>query len=260
MEEKSLWQEFYELLKAKNKMAEFLCGLMIMACIFMCFVPCLIPLVVMCPLMLGGDKYFQKRWNLPEEYAKNTVTGKPYSFHGAVSVGWLFLTGFEAAAAFFIILFHMIDMGTLMPLWVSLGIYAVLSFIILRRKYNKIQKWKMAGMASVVYDETESDPCSSLPCDAKPWQEDFSLREEEKPWQTEESLDWDGTEEDGFDEEEPPYTDEDSFAEEKDEDPADPEACPGIPLEELKKLKELLDMEIITREEFEAKKKQMLGL
>ena len=34
----------------------------------------------------------------------------------------------------------------------------------------------------------------------------------------------------------------------------------SIPLEELKKLKELLDMEIITPEEFEAKKKQLLGL
>ena len=33
-----------------------------------------------------------------------------------------------------------------------------------------------------------------------------------------------------------------------------------IPVEELKKLKELLDMEIITKEDFEAKKKQLLGI
>lgn len=32
------------------------------------------------------------------------------------------------------------------------------------------------------------------------------------------------------------------------------------PYEELKKLKELLDMDIVTKEEFEAKKKQLLGL
>ena len=32
------------------------------------------------------------------------------------------------------------------------------------------------------------------------------------------------------------------------------------PYEELKKLKELLDMDIITKEEFDAKKKQLLGL
>ena len=32
------------------------------------------------------------------------------------------------------------------------------------------------------------------------------------------------------------------------------------PAEELKKMKELLDMDIITQEEFDAKKKQLLGL
>ena len=33
-----------------------------------------------------------------------------------------------------------------------------------------------------------------------------------------------------------------------------------IPLDELKKLKELLESDIITQEEFDAKKKQLLGL
>jgi len=38
-------------------------------------------------------------------------------------------------------------------------------------------------------------------------------------------------------------------------------AAPAMdPYEELKKLKELLDLDIITKEEFEAKKKQLLGL
>ena len=32
------------------------------------------------------------------------------------------------------------------------------------------------------------------------------------------------------------------------------------PMDELKKLKDLLDMQIITQEEFDAKKKQLLGL
>ena len=35
---------------------------------------------------------------------------------------------------------------------------------------------------------------------------------------------------------------------------------PASPAEELKKMKELLDMGIITQEEFDAKKKQLLGL
>ena len=40
-----------------------------------------------------------------------------------------------------------------------------------------------------------------------------------------------------------------------------PAAAPPMdPYEELKKLKELLDLDIITNEEFEAKKKQLLGL
>ena len=68
-----------------------------------------------------------------------------------------------------------------------------------------------------------------------------------KPWESEEEV-------------LPPCSDDDFFAEEDDEDPADPEVCSDIPFEELKKLKELLDMEIITPEEFEAKKKQLLGL
>ena len=40
------------------------------------------------------------------------------------------------------------------------------------------------------------------------------------------------------------------------------EAAPAAmdPYEELKKLKELLDMDIVTQEEFDAKKKQLLGL
>ena len=242
-----------------NKLLGAILVLVIAGCIFLRKIPCLIPLVLLFPLMYFVDRILRKLWDIPEQYEYNAFRGQVQSSDVPASVGWLILTGVEAVIAFFILLIYMFDAAELSTLWGSLGIYIVLSFIILRRKYNKIQKWKMAGMASVVYDETESDSVSSLPYDAKPWQDDFSPQEE-KPWQTEEYFDWDGTEEDGFDEEEPPYTDEDSFAEEKDEDPDDPEAYPGIPLEELKKLKELLDMEIITREEFEAKKKQMLGL
>lgn len=40
----------------------------------------------------------------------------------------------------------------------------------------------------------------------------------------------------------------------------DSHAALNDPYEELKKLKELLDLDIVTKEEFEAKKKQLLGL
>lgn len=39
-----------------------------------------------------------------------------------------------------------------------------------------------------------------------------------------------------------------------------PKSSNDIPLDELKKLKELLESDIITQEEFDAKKKQLLGL
>ena len=182
-----------------NKLLGAILVLVIAGCIFLRKIPCLIPLVLLFPLMYFVDRILRKLWDIPEQYEYNAFRGQVQSSDVPASVGWLILTGVEAVIAFFILLIYMFDAAELSTLWGSLGIYIVLSFIILRRKYNKIQKWKMAGMESVGYDETGSDPCSSLPYDAKPWQDDFSLREEEKPWQTEESLDWDGTEEDGFD-------------------------------------------------------------
>lgn len=245
-------------LEQHNKLLGAILVLVIAGCIALRKIPCLIPVVLLFPLMFFVDRILRKLWDIPEQYEYNAFRGQVQSSASPVSVGWLILTGVEAVIAFFILLIYMFDGADLSTLWGSLIIYIVLSFIILRRKYNKIQKWKMAGMESVGYDETGSDSGSSVTADAKPWQDPF-LSEEEKPWQTEEYFDWDGTEEDDFDEEELPSSDDDFFAEEN-EKPADSESCSGIPFEELKKLKELLDMEIITPEEFEAKKKQMLGL
>ena len=86
-----------------NKLFGAILVLVIAGCIFLRKIPCLIPVVLLFPLMYFVDRILRKLWDIPEKYEYNAFRGQVQFSASPASVGWLILTGVEAVIAFFIL-------------------------------------------------------------------------------------------------------------------------------------------------------------
>lgn len=176
----------------KNEQKNYWVGLVlefgIIVCIIVYWIPCLLTLLIGGFLVIYGDKILRRLWRINDEYVYSPQMKRIVKKETVVAPGWMILTGTEIVVSFFILLLYMFDVAELVAFFVSFAIYIVLSFIVLFRRYSKLNKNrtdKKVSSDNDCNDFINHDLYNSS--EEKPWKPEFIQFEvqydkNEKPW------------------------------------------------------------------------------